>query len=75
MQRWRQGRNAGGGTKTVRVPTASEARKFFTDHTFGDYLVDENQLLIIRQNYLQFKHLHPCLIVCLIVCLFVFNLF
>ena len=32
-QRWRQGINAG-GTKTVRVPAASEARKIFTDHTF-----------------------------------------
>ena len=32
-QRWRQGRNAG-GTKTVRVPTASEASKIFTGHTF-----------------------------------------
>ena len=32
-QRWRQGRNAG-GAKTVRLPTASEASKIFTDHTF-----------------------------------------
>ena len=32
-QRWRQGRNAG-GAKTVRVPTASEASKMFTGHTF-----------------------------------------
>ena len=32
-QRWRQGRNAG-GAKTVRVPTASEASKIFTGHTF-----------------------------------------
>ena len=33
LQRWRQGRNAG-GTKTVRMPTASDATKIFTDHTF-----------------------------------------
>ena len=33
VQRWSQGRNAG-GAKTVRVPTASEASKIFTDHTF-----------------------------------------
>ena len=32
-QRWHQGRNAG-GAKTVRVPTASEASKIFTGHTF-----------------------------------------
>ena len=34
MQRWRQGINAGGGAKTARVPTASEASKMFTGHTF-----------------------------------------
>ena len=33
QQRWRQGRNAG-GTKIVKVPTASEASKIFKDHTF-----------------------------------------
>ena len=32
-QRWYQGGNSG-GDKTVKVPTASEARKIFTDHTF-----------------------------------------
>ena len=31
--RWHQGRIAVGGAKTVRVPTVSEARTIFADHT------------------------------------------
>ena len=33
VQRWHQGRNAG-GTKIVKVPTASEASRIFTGHIF-----------------------------------------
>ena len=33
-QRWCQGRNSGGRAKIVKVPTANEESKIFTDHTF-----------------------------------------
>ena len=34
VQRWCREEILGGGAKTVRVPTASEASKIFTGHTF-----------------------------------------
>ena len=63
-QRWRQGRNAG-GTKTVRVLTASEVSKIFTDHTFKiglkcDYTLYKHnkqvtEVTTVHRNFQKFK--------------------
>ena len=49
VQRRRQGSNAG-GAKAIRVPTASEASKIFTDHTFQIGLKCEVNATTLSRN-------------------------